>query len=85
MSNAFFDHPILNSPYEHPARHWELDHGQPTQRIIENRRLAEYITPLPKPKKRKGQTEQASLLLDEANQLIAILTSITKKTKKNSE
>ncbi|MEO8342308.1 MAG: DEAD/DEAH box helicase family protein [Gallionella sp.] len=65
MSNAFFDHPILNSPYEHPARHWELDHGQPTQRIIENRRIAEYITPLPKPKKRKGQAEQSSLLLDD--------------------
>lgn len=25
MSNPFFDHPILNSPYERPLRHWELD------------------------------------------------------------
>lgn len=65
MSDAFFDHPILNSPYEYPSRHWELDHGQPTQKIIESRRQAEYITPLPKPKKRKGQAEQASLLLDD--------------------
>jgi len=65
MTNAFFDRPILNSPYEHPARHWELDHGQPTQQIIEMRRPAEYITPLPKPKKRKGQAEQASLLIDD--------------------
>ena len=23
MSNPFFDHPILNSPYEYPSRHWE--------------------------------------------------------------
>lgn len=31
MSNPFFDHPILNSPYERPSRHWELDEfGQPT-------------------------------------------------------
>jgi hypothetical protein len=38
MSNPFFDHPILNSPYEYPARHWELDEtGQPTQRIIARR------------------------------------------------
>ena len=22
--NAFFEHPILNSPYECPSRHWEL-------------------------------------------------------------
>ena len=25
MANPFFDHPILNSPYECPQRHWELD------------------------------------------------------------
>jgi hypothetical protein len=24
-NNHFFEHPILNSPYEYPARHWELD------------------------------------------------------------
>ena len=65
MNNQFFEKPILNSPYDHPSRHWELDHGQPTQQIIESRRLAEYITPLPKPKKRKGQAEQASLLLED--------------------
>ena len=54
MSNPFFDHPILNSPYERPARHWELDAtGQPTQNILETRRRAEFITPIPKPKKRK--------------------------------
>ena len=69
MANQFFEKPILNSPYEHPARHWELDHGQPTQQIIEKRRPAEYITPLPKPKKRKGQAEQASLLLDDTQGL----------------
>jgi type III restriction enzyme len=61
MTNAFFDHPILNSPYEDPIRHWELDHGQPIHKIIEQQRLAEYITQLPKPKKCKGQAEQASL------------------------
>ena len=53
-SNAFFEHPILNSPYECPPRHWELDGaGQPTQKIIERRRSAKSITPIPKPKKRK--------------------------------
>ena len=55
MSNPFFDHPILNSPYEYPSRHWELDEaGQPTQKIIERRRTAKFITPIPKPKKRKA-------------------------------
>ena len=70
MTDPFFVHPILNSPYAHPSRHWELDEsGQPTQQIIERRRLAEFITPIPKPKKRKGTPDQASLLFDEGKGL----------------
>ena len=66
MSNPFFDHPILNSPYERPARHWELDSdGQPTQRILPSRRRAEFITPIPKPKKRKGAVQQGEMVFDE--------------------
>lgn len=65
MSNPFFDAPILNSPYERPARHWELDtQGQPTHRIVESRRLAEFVTPIPKPRKQKGKKQQ-ELALDE--------------------
>jgi type III restriction enzyme len=65
VNNQFFEHPILNSPYDYPARHWELDaQGQPTQQILERRRRAEFITPIPKPKKRKAQAAQTSLLLD---------------------
>jgi type III restriction enzyme len=64
-SNAFFEHPILNSPYECPPRHWELDEaGQPTQKIIERRRSAKFITPIPKPKKRKA-TPQPGFVFDE--------------------
>ncbi len=59
MANPFFEQPILNSPYECPLRHWELDeHGQPTQQIIEERRRAEFITPIPKPKKRKASKQK---------------------------
>ncbi|AGA92077.1 Type III restriction enzyme, res subunit [Thioflavicoccus mobilis 8321] len=66
MDNPFFDRPILNSPYAYPARHWELDEqGQPTQKVIEARRRAEFITPIPKPKKRKGAGQQADLLFNE--------------------
>jgi len=53
-SNQFFEKPILNSPYDYPARHWELIEGQPTQQIIESRRRAEFVTPIPKPKKQSG-------------------------------
>jgi type III restriction enzyme len=70
MTNPFFDHPILNSPYEYPARHWELDdQGQPTQQIIESRRRAEFITPIPKPRKRKGSAAQQQIVFDKGQGL----------------
>jgi type III restriction enzyme len=60
MSNPFYDHPILNSPYEMPSRHWELDGtGQPTQRVSDQRRRAEFISPIPKPKKHRAQQSLA--------------------------
>tara|TARA_R100001143_G_scaffold62974_1_gene67924 strand:+ start:9080 stop:12154 length:3075 start_codon:yes stop_codon:yes gene_type:complete len=66
MTDAFFEKPILNSPYDYPDRHWELDKsGQPTQQVLEKRRRAEFVTPIPKPKKRKGGGEQASMAFDE--------------------
>jgi type III restriction enzyme len=66
MSSPFFDHPILNTPYDYPVRHWELDSsGQPTQQVIEKRRHAEFITPIPKPRKRKDAGDQAPLAFDE--------------------
>jgi type III restriction enzyme len=66
MSNPFFDRPIVNSPYEYPHRHWELDpSGQPTGNLIDRRRRAEFITPIPKPKKRRGKEAQEELVLDE--------------------
>ncbi|MBW0004511.1 MAG: DEAD/DEAH box helicase family protein [Hyphomicrobiales bacterium] len=69
MSIPFFDHPILNSPYAYPIRHWELDDtGQPTQKIIETRRSAKFISPIPKPKKRKPAA-QATMLFDEGKGL----------------
>ncbi len=73
MDNPFFDRPILNSPYQCPAQHWELDsEGQPTQRIIPSRRLAQYITPIPKPRKRRDVTaeqQQLDLVFDEGKGL----------------
>ena len=68
VSKLFFEKPILNSPYAYPSRHWELDKdGQPTQRIIDTRRLAEFITPIPKPRKRVA--EQGTLTFDEGKGL----------------
>jgi len=55
MSQQFFESPILNSPYNIPNQYWELDKtGQPTNQIINSRRSADFISPIPKPKKRKA-------------------------------
>jgi len=70
MENRFFDKPILNSPYEYPLQHWELDaQGQPTQQVIPSRRRAEFITPIPKPKKRKSSAQQQDFVFDEGKGL----------------
>lgn len=69
MTNQFFERPILNSPYEHPNRHWELDsHGQPNQKIVDKRRSADFITPIPKPRKRASATQE-QIVFDEGKGL----------------
>ena len=71
MDNRFFEKPVLNSPYDYPVRHWELDdQGQPTQRIIETRRQAKFITPIPKPRKHKdAAAQQVKMVFDEGKGL----------------
>ena len=71
MTEPFFEQPVLNSPYERPNRHWELDEaGQPTRKVVEGRRPVRFFTPIPKPKKRRGPAEeQAPLVFDEGKGL----------------
>ncbi len=67
---SFFESPILNSPYEYPSRHWELDEsGQPTSQVVDRRRRVSLITPIPKPKKRQQTAGQ--LVFDQAAQKLA--------------
>ena len=68
MTDIFFAQPILNSPYVFPPRHWKLDEtGQPTGEIIEQRRTADFITPIPKPKKQVAA--QKAMVFDEGKGL----------------
>ena len=70
MENSFFEHPILNSPYRYPARHWELMiRVSRTQQVIESRRGAEFITPIPKPRKRRAAKSQQQFVFDEGKGL----------------
>lgn len=56
MSEAFFQSPILNSPYFPPSRHWALDSGgQPTGTVVQGRRRSDLTTPIPKSKKKSGK------------------------------
>jgi type III restriction enzyme len=71
-TSAFFEHPILNSPYAEPARHHPLDaEGQPlNEPPRDGRRKSELITPVPKPRKRKRQdANQANLDLRNDDEL----------------
>ena len=64
MTDQFFEHPILNSPYARPGRHWELDADrQPTHRVLDRRRPCDLITPVPKPKKRRQGRGQGEIML----------------------
>lgn len=73
-SSGFFSQPVLNNPYREPSKYWELDaDNQPTHRVISGRRPAQFITPIPKPKKQKGKQKglfvQKGLILDEGFRL----------------
>ena len=65
VAQPFFEQPILNSPYEYPARHWELDENrQPTNHIVDRRRTVSFITPIPAA--RKQRAAQRELGVDDA-------------------
>ena len=91
MPNAFHQSPILNSPYEVPARHWVLDEGrQPTDTVGEGRRKVSFISPIPTARKAGGK--QAQLALDAESealetdqqqyQLIALIDSLRQELAK---
>ena len=70
-ATTFHRNPILNSPYEVPARHWVLDESrQPTDQIVESRRPVSFISPIPKPRK-VGRTTQGQFDFDTDSQALA--------------
>ena len=63
--DRFYEQPILNSPYDYPGRHWELDESnRPTNEIIDHRRPSAYVSPIPGPRKQEGR--QLALVEDAA-------------------
>lgn len=65
MSDQFFEQPILNSPYDYPGKHWELDDTrQPTGKILSTRRPTDFVTPIPKPRKRRQSQDVVQQTLE---------------------
>lgn len=67
MAQSFYDRPILNSPYEEPTLHHALDaDGQPLEQPpIQGRRPCDFVTPVPKPKKKSSKANQASMIFED--------------------
>ncbi len=85
MSDDFFRDPVLDSPYELPTHHRELDEdGQPATRKREGRRSVSFVTPIPKPRKRQagqgrlglGETTTAVREDDQKYELARIIDSV---------
>ena len=49
------ENPILNSPFEEPARHFKFDDEGITNEVAERRRVSAYFVPVPRPRKRGKQ------------------------------
>ncbi len=61
---TFHRNPVLNSPYEVPARHWVLaESQQPTDEIGDGRRGVSFMSPIPKPRK-AGRGAQRQFAFD---------------------
>ena len=52
---SVIENPILNSPFEEPARHFRFDDDGITDEIVEGRRPVVYFVPIPSPKKKGKQ------------------------------
>ncbi len=55
MSQVVIDNPIINSPFEEPARHFKFDEGGITNEMAEERRISHYFVPIAQPRKKNQQ------------------------------
>jgi type III restriction enzyme len=74
VTDAFFERPVINSPYDCPDRHWLLDErGQPTGIIEPGRRRSDLSSPIPKARITRGKAAAADaqddLYADESGEI----------------
>jgi type III restriction enzyme len=59
---GFTDNPIINSPFDKPKWHFELDQdGQPTGKKLQDRRKSIYVVPVPVARRRGAKQGQLAL------------------------
>ncbi|MSU80423.1 MAG: restriction endonuclease subunit R [Gemmataceae bacterium] len=56
MKQVIIDNPIINSPFEEPARHFRFVENNITEHLDDGRRVSSYFVPIAQPKKRHQQT-----------------------------
>jgi type III restriction enzyme len=57
MSQVVIENPIINSPFDEPARHFKFDDEGITNEIADGRRTSQYFVPIAKPKKKGKQLQ----------------------------
>jgi type III restriction enzyme len=57
MPSTAIENPVINSPYEVPARHFQFDESGITDEIVETRRPSEFFVPVPQTKKAGAQLQ----------------------------
>ncbi|MEW6263155.1 MAG: BPTD_3080 family restriction endonuclease [Thermodesulfobacteriota bacterium] len=57
MRQVVIENPVINSPFEEPARHFRFDEEGITNEIVSGRRVSSYFVPIAKPKKKGRQTD----------------------------
>jgi type III restriction enzyme len=68
---GFTDSPIINSPFDRPKWHFELDgDGQPTGKRLPDRRKSVYVVPVPAARRRSGQQGQLALEGEETTNVL---------------
>jgi type III restriction enzyme len=97
MEKVVIENPVINSPYEEPARHFKFTDEGITDEIVEARRTSAYFVPVPRPKKKGAQRafetewtqdrQEENKLINEIRARVALwrqggYQGITKTTKK---
>ena len=57
MKQVVIENPVINSPFEEPARHFRFSEEGITSKIVESRRISAYFIPIASPKKKSAQAQ----------------------------